>query len=48
MGATTTTSTDLSATSTIEQYQTNLYNGFVLFFISAALVIAYFAYKFKK
>ena len=38
----------MDATSTIEQVQTNLFHGFVLFFLVATLVVAYFAYKFKK
>jgi len=46
--ATTTISYDDTATSTREQVQTNLYYGFILFFITAALVVAYFTNKFKE
>lgn len=30
------------------QIQENIYHGFILFFIVATLIVAYFAYKFKK
>lgn len=49
-GSTTTWSlvVNASATSSPAQVQTNLFNGFILFFLVASLVIGYFTIKFKK
>ncbi len=44
-GATTTPDT---ATSTIEQYQNNLYHGFTLYFIVFFGIVAFFLIKFKR
>lgn len=38
----------MDATSTIEQVQSNIFHGFILFYLTAILIVAYFAYKFKK
>jgi len=38
----------MDATSTIEQVQTNLANGFYLFFFVSTIIIAFFLIKFKK
>lgn len=39
---------DYSATSTPGQVQTNLFYGFILFFMMTALIVGYFNSKFKK
>jgi len=38
----------MDATSTVAQVQTNIFNGIFLFYLTAALIVAYFAFKFKK
>jgi hypothetical protein len=42
-----TTTPEILATSTIEQTQTNLFYGFILFFITAFGIISYFSHKFN-